>query len=204
LAEFIGTAFGYPTAFLSVLLVVVVLYWLLAAVGVLGGDDAEVGGFEGALAGLGLDGVPATVTLSLLTAFSWFACLGGSVLLNGFDLSSPLAIALGLVVLVVALAVGVLLTRLLAWPLRKLFPNGPQASRNDFIGKPCVIRTGTVTHDFGQAEVTASDGSSAVVQVRQAGQDVLIAGSTALIFDYDVDGEFFWVVPADSVLGPNH
>jgi hypothetical protein len=40
--------------------------------------------------------------------------------------------------------------------------------------------------------------------VRQAGQDVLAAGTTALIFDYDVDGEFFWVVPADSVLGPNH
>lgn len=197
MAEFIGTAFGYPTAFLSVLLVVVVLYWLLAAVGVLDGDGAEVGGFEGTLAGLGLDGVPATVVLSLLTAFSWFACLGGSVLLNGFDLSSPVTIALGLVVLLVALVVGVLLTRLLTWPLRKLFPNPPQASRNDFIGRPCVIRTGTVTQTFGQAEVTASDGSSAVVQVRQPGQDPLVAGSTALIFDYDGDGEFFWVAPLD-------
>jgi hypothetical protein len=197
LAEFIGTAFGYPTAFLSVLLVVVVLYWLLAAVGVLDGDGAEVGGFEGALAGLGLDGVPATVVLSLLTAFSWFACLGGSVLLDGFDLSSPATIALGVVVLLVALVVGVLLTRLLAWPLRKLFPNPRQASRNDFVGRPCVIRTGTVTQTFGQAEVTASDGSSAVVQVRQAGQDLLVAGSTALIFDYDGDGEFFWVAPLD-------
>jgi hypothetical protein len=200
--EFIGTAFGYPTAFLSVLLVVVVLYWLLAAVGVLDGDG--VGGFEGALAGLDLDGVPSTVVLSLVTAFSWFACLGGSVLLNGSDLSSPVVIALGVAVLLVALVVGVFLTRLLAWPLRKLFPNGPQASRNDFVGRPCVIRTGTVTHDFGQAEVTAADGSSAVVQVRQAGQDVLVAGSTALIFDYDVDGEFFWVAPVDSALGPNH
>jgi hypothetical protein len=197
LAEFIGTAFGYPTAFLSVLLVVVVLYWLLAAVGVLDGDGAEVGGFEGALVGLGLDEVPATVVLSSLISFSWFACLGGSVLLNGFDLSSPVVIALGLVVLLVALVVGVLLTRALAWPLRKLFPNPPQASRNDFVGRPCVIRTGTVTQTFGQAEVTASDGSSAVVQVRQAGQDPLVAGSTALIFDYDGDGEFFWVAPLD-------
>jgi hypothetical protein len=196
MGEFIGTAFGYPTAFLSVLLLVVVLYWLLAAVGVLGDEDGAFG-FDGALAGLGLDGVPVTVVLSLLTAFSWFACLGGSVLLNGFDLSSPVVIALGLVVLLVALVVGVLLTRLLAWPLRKLFPNPRQSSRNDFIGRPCVIRTGSVTQTFGQAEVTASDGSSAVVQVRQAGQDLLVAGSTALIFDYDGDGEFFWVAPLD-------
>ncbi|MCS7483095.1 hypothetical protein ACFFQW_43825 [Umezawaea endophytica] len=196
MGEFIGTAFGYPTAFLSVLLAVVVLYWLLAAVGVLDGDDG-VFGFDGVLAGLGLDGVPVTVVLSLLTAFSWFACLGGSVLLNGFDLSSPVVIALGIAVLLVALVVGVLLTRLVAWPLRKLFPNPRQASRNDFVGRPCVIRTGTVTQTFGQAEVTASDGSSAVVQVRQAGQDLLVAGSTALIFDYDGDGEFFWVAPLD-------
>ncbi|PRY43322.1 hypothetical protein CLV43_10362 [Umezawaea tangerina] len=197
MGEFIATAFGYPTAFLSVLLLVVVLYWLLAAVGVLDGDGGEVGGLEGVLAGLGVDGVPVTVVLSLVTAFSWFACLGGSVLLNGFDLSSPLTIVVGLVVLLVALVVGVLLTRLLAWPVRKLFPNPPQASRNDFIGRPCVIRTGTVTQTFGQAEVTASDGSSAVVQVRQPGQDPLVAGSTALIFDYDGDGEFFWVAPLD-------
>ena len=196
MAEFIGTAFGFPTAFLSVLLLVVVLYWLLAAVGVFDGDDGGFG-LEGVLAGLGIDGVPATVVLSLLTAFSWFACLGGSVLLNGLDLSSPVAISLGVAVLLVALVVGVLLTRLLAWPLRKLFPNPPQASRNDFIGRPCVIRTGTVTRTFGQAEVTASDGSSAVVQVRQPGQDPLVAGSTALIFDYDGDGEFFWVAPLD-------
>ena len=34
-----------------------------------------------------------------------------------------------------------------------------------------------------------------MVQVRQAGDKArLTSGSTALIFDYDADGEFFWVV----------
>jgi uncharacterized membrane protein YbhN (UPF0104 family) len=205
--EFVATAFGYPAALFSFLLVVVVAYWVLTVIGaadldVL--DGAEGGGFEGSLAGLGLNGVPPTVVLSLVIAFSWFACLAGTVLLNGADLSTPLTVVLGFVLVVLALLVGVAVTRLLAVPLRRLFPNEPPASRNDFVGRPCVIRTGSVTHDFGQAEVTAADGSSALVQVRQSGQDVLIAGSTALIFDYDVDGEFFWVVPADSVLGPNH
>jgi hypothetical protein len=48
---------------------------------------------------------------------------------------------------------------------------------------------------FGQAEVTAADGSSALVQVRQNGEYELSAGSTALIYDYDADGEFFFVMP---------
>jgi hypothetical protein len=71
-------------------------------------------------------------------------------------------------------------------------------SRGDFVGRMCVIRTGLASHDFGQAEVTAADGSSAVVQVRTTGQDRLARGDNALIFEYDADGEFFWVMPYES------
>ena len=68
-------------------------------------------------------------------------------------------------------------------------------SRTAFVGRTCVIRTGTVTDAFGQAEVHAADGSSAIVQVRQTGADTFTAGSTAVIYEYDRDGEFFWIVP---------
>jgi hypothetical protein len=202
MGEFFSVAFGYPAALLTVPLVVVVLYWVLTMIGIADVDQFEGDGgqADGFLGGLGFGGVPITVVVSLLIAFSWFACLAGAVLMGGADLSTPITIALGLVVLVLALFLGLLVTRLLVEPLRHLFPVEPSASRGDFVGKPCVIRTGRVTHDFGQAEVTAPDGSSALVQVRQAGQDHLTAGSAALIFDYDVDGEFFWVAPIDTAL----
>ncbi|WNV86704.1 hypothetical protein [Umezawaea sp. Da 62-37] len=48
---------------------------------------------------------------------------------------------------------------------------------------------------FGQAQMTASDGSSAAVQMRKAGRDYLVAGSTALIFNYD--GESYEGAPLD-------
>jgi hypothetical protein len=70
-------------------------------------------------------------------------------------------------------------------------------SRADFVGRTCVIRTGRVTGAFGQAEVHAEDGSSAIVQVRQAGTDDLHAGVVALLYEYDPAGEFFWVIPFD-------
>jgi hypothetical protein len=109
-------------------------------------------------------------------------------------------IVVGILVLAAAIVLALLVTRLLVTPLRKVFHSGPSASRADFIGRTCVIRTGTVGTDFGQAEVHAEDGSSAVVQVRQTGRDDLRAGQTALIYDYDTDGEFFWVAPVETHL----
>ncbi|MFD1150206.1 hypothetical protein [Saccharothrix hoggarensis] len=185
MGEFFAAALGFPVVVLSILLVVVVAYWLLVAFGAADADWVE----------LDIGGVPATVGLSLLVVLSWFACLVGAVLLTPSTL-------LGAGVLAGSLVVGLVLTRLVMAPLKRLFPSDPPASRLDFVGRPCVIRTGRVTQTFGQAEVTAADGSSALVQVRQAGQDPLRAGSEALIFDYDADGEFFWVAPIWA--GPTH
>jgi hypothetical protein len=177
MGEFFAASLGFPVSVLSVLLVIVVAFWLLVAVGAADADWVE----------LDIGGVPATLGVSLLIAVSWFACLSGVVVLE------PASVLAGTGVLGGSLAVGLVLTRLAMAPLKRLFPADPPASRLDFIGRTCVIRTGRVTQTFGQAEVTAADGSSAVVQVRQPGTDALTAGTTALIFDYDVDGEFFWV-----------
>jgi hypothetical protein len=82
--------------------------------------------------------------------------------------------------------------------VRRLFAFQPPHSRLDFVGRTCVIRTGRVSSDFGQAEVSASDGSTAIIQVRQTGHDEFRPGSVALIYEYDASGEFFWVVPLDA------
>jgi hypothetical protein len=99
-------------------------------------------------------------------------------------------------------------TRLLVRAIIKLFPDERVPSRQDFIGLICVIRSGWVDDGFGQAEVAARDGSTALVPVRQArrtGEEPLTAGSTALLYTYDDTGEFFWVAPYsdfDGLLDP--
>ncbi len=197
MGEFVDAALSFPAVVLGVLLIVVVAYWLLVLLGTLdvdlaGGDtDAGDGDF---LDGVGLGGVPVTVTLSALVLVAWFVTIVGGVLLS--DVDGAGRVLLGAGVLVVALFAGLLVARLVAVPLRNLYATGPQPSRADFVGRQCVIRTGRVSADFGQAEVTAEDGSSAVIQVRQTGEHELTAGRLALIFDYDTDGEFFWVAPA--------
>jgi hypothetical protein len=210
MSDFIEAALGLPAIVFSFLLVVVVGYWVLVLLGGVEVDalDADVdagGGFDGLagfVAGIGLGGVPVGVVLSLLIAMAWFVSLVGTVLLDGADLAAPVLIVLAIAVLAVALVCAWLGTALLVLPLRRLFPDERAPSRADFVGSVCVVRTGQVGPDFGQAEVTAPDGSSAIIQVRQTGSDALGAGSTALIFDYDAAGEFFWVAPFDPALDP--
>ncbi len=200
-------ALDFPAVIFTFALAVVVLYWIVALVGGLGIDllDTDTDGgadTDGAgwLSGLGLGGVPATITLSLFVCGAWLASIVGAVLIGDQLSGGWLAAALG-AVLLAALVVGWVLARLLITPLRGVFTAPPAPSRADFVGRACVVRTSSVGPDFGQAEVTSEDGSSALVQVRQsaehATQTPMPAGTAAVIYDYDAEGEFFWVSPID-------
>jgi hypothetical protein len=192
---FFEAVLSFPTVLFTPVLLVVIGYWLVVAVG--GADpDSDGGSGEaegGVLAFVGLGGVPATVVLSLFVVLAWFGSLVGA----------QLALVGTAVVLVAALAVAWLLTKVAVLLLRRFLPTGPEPSRADFVGLACVIRTGRVTRSFGQAEVHAPDGSSAVVQVRTPGTDSLTYGTRAVLYDFDAAGEFFWVVPADVALHPD-
>ncbi|MBW1603065.1 DUF1449 family protein [Streptomyces sp. JJ66] len=212
---FWDAALAFPAVLFGFALVVVVGYWLAVllggaeipgtdayeggeGVGTGGfGDTGETGdaaGFSGGLAALGLGGVPVTVVISLLVAIAWFTSLSGTAL---FD-----AAWLRVLTLPVALLAAWAGTRLLIIPLRRLAPGEVGISRADFVGRVGTIRTGRVGPGFGQAEVAAEDGSTAVVQVRAEGADAagLKLGSSALLYDYDTEGEFFRVAPFG--LGP--
>jgi hypothetical protein len=191
---FVEAALGFPTVLFTFLLAVVVLYWLVVA---LGGADTDSLGGE-AFGSLGLGGAPVTVVLSVLVAAAWFVSLAGAVLLGNAGVPGAGAVALG-----GALAAAWAAARLVVLVARRITPTGEEPSRRHFVGRTGIIRTQRVTGSFGQAEVAAADGSTAIVQVRQAGHDELRYGTTAVLYDFDADGEFFWVIPADVALNPS-
>jgi hypothetical protein len=162
--EFLNATATFPTVLFTAGLMVVVGFWLLVLLGV-----ADHDGFDGDVDtdALSLGGVPVSVSASMLIALSWFFSLAGSVLLARTGMPSALLHLLGVVLLFASVIASWCMTRLLVRPLAKLFPDEPGPSRQDFIGLTCTIRTGRVDADFGQAEVAARDGSTAVVQVRQ-------------------------------------
>ncbi|MBB3039515.1 hypothetical protein [Hoyosella altamirensis] len=210
MSNLLDAALSFPAVLFTFAFVVVIGYWLLVLVGGLGLDvfegDTEAAEAEpsGWMKGLDLGGVPLTVALSLFVAFAWLVSIIGSVMLGGVNLAGAAAAAALIGVLIAAVAIGAITTKLFISPLKRVFRHVPAQSRSDFVGKICIIRTSSVGPDFGQAEVTSPDGSSALVQVRQtaehAAETPLKAGTSALIYDYDADGEFFWVAPVDPAL----
>jgi hypothetical protein len=206
-ARFFDAALTFPAALFTFLLVVAVGYWAVVLLSLADPDpfDADVDGgtSEGTgvvsmLTAAGLGGAPATVVLTVLIAFAWFFSLAGTALVDGVRGPAALRVVLLVAVLPVALGAAWAGTRSALVPLRRLLPDRPAPSRLDFVGRQCVVRTGHVGLDFGQAEVAADDGSTAIIQVRLAGPDRPTgAGWTALIYDYDPDAEAFWIIPVE-------
>lgn len=214
MSDLLYAALDFPAVLFGFALLVVVACWLFVLVGGVGidaldggegiGATSSGGGAAGALAVFGLRGTPVAVALSLLVSIAWFLSLVSTVLIDGTLLR---AVALPLVLIASWAAV-----RVLVRPLRRLAAREEGISHRDFVGLMCVVRTGHVSSRFGQAEVTAPDGSTALVQVRTvpaAPADPAptppgpTAGSRALIFDYDDEGGFFLVAPYDDGLGPD-
>ncbi|MET8749681.1 hypothetical protein ABZW32_06280 [Streptomyces sp. NPDC004667] len=194
--EFIDAALGFPAGIFTVALAVVVVYWLVVLFGAVehGAWESDAGSRA-----LGAPGVPVAVSVSVLVTVAWFTGLVGTVLADRLGLGGGSALLL----LALALLVARGATGLLRRPLRRVFrPDDPPPSRQDFIGRIAVIRTGRVDARFGQAEVAADDGSTAIVQVRQYAADPLTRGSIALLYAYDEPGEFFWAAPYDTALDP--
>lgn len=208
MSGFFAAAVGFPAVLFSFMLVVVVLYWLLVLVGAdldLLDDGGAAGG--GVADTLGIGGVPLMIVLSMWITLSWLLAMVGTILLGAFGAGGVVGVLLGVAVLLVATLGGLLGTRLVVVPIRRALPAAAAPTRSDFVGRTCVIRTGTVTETFGQAEITSDDGSSAVIQVRRPAEmsdrGPLRSGSQALIFDYDADREIFWVDLAPSSQPPD-
>lgn len=119
---FLAAATGLPTILLTAALVVVLCFWLLAAVGVADVDsfdmDVDLGTWR-------MGGVPVTVALSLLTVLAWCLSVGAVALLAVVALPGPVVGMLRMVVPVGALFVAWAATRLIVRPLHRLFPDVP-------------------------------------------------------------------------------
>lgn len=215
----LALALSFPAVIFTVLLGVVLVYWLLVIAGAAqvdalgeghldgaidGALDGHVDGAiehaghghghghggEGALAGmleaLRLRSAPATVVLSCVTLFSWLIAMLGMLVLD--------VAIVRWAMLVVAPVLSLFPTSLALRPLAPLFVTNRGAAHADLVGKVCVVRTGTVTDRFGEAQV-ADGGAGLVVRVRVASGEELSRGEQAVIVGYDETRQEFTVAP---------
>lgn len=213
MGEVVAVSLSFPTVLFTICLGIVVLYWAIVLLGLTEMDILDSDGGESAVAGAllpttraGRD-IPVTIVLSLWILLSWCSCAALSIVADDVDLLTALGGLRHVLVLVLGPVLAWVLTLVLVLPLGRLYRTDDAASHSDFVGRTCVIRTTGVSADFGQAEITSADGSSAIVQVR-LGEGLggperpLARGESALIFDYDTEGGHFYVTPLEPGLGP--
>lgn len=217
-------ALSFPTVVFTVLVGVSLGYWLLSLLSGVGGDldldldtdldldggdldldgdaGADGGGLGALLHGLHLTGVPPAIVLSVTATLGWFVSYAVA-LLTDLDASGPVGIALGAALILVAAVLGLLGASVVARPLARLFLTPRAVTNASLVGRRCVIRTGTVTAEFGQAELRAPDGTEHVVQVRTLHDEGLVRGDAALLFDYDAERGVFHVTSLAALDDPS-
>ena len=204
---FLAGLIALPTAVYSLLLALVLVYWLFVFLGFFEIDLFDIdldglaesgGGLVGILASLGLAGVPLTVSFSFLVLFAWvIALLGNLYLLPLFGtglLGALVDTAWGLGALVVSLPLASRVVR----PLRPLFAVHGAVSKSSYVGKPCTITSGSVDARFGQARIE-HDGSDALLSVTCPEENQLTKGDRALIVDYAPEQDSYSVMPYPDV-----
>ena len=207
--RFMDAAISYPTAILTALLLVVLVYWLLALVGWVDfessgidtelelqadGDPGEISTLAGYVVAMGLSGVPFSIVSSVLVLVSWtLSCLAGEWLLPLVP-TLLLQIVAGTVVLLVSVALAVLATALLVRPLRGLFVTHQAMGNASLVGQTCTVMSQRVDQRSGHAEV-AQRGASIQIRVWNPDDNRLTKGDAAIILAYDEAANRYRIEP---------
>jgi hypothetical protein len=196
MTEFLYNALTFPTIFYTGLLGLVVIYWLTSLFGFGGYDifDADLDGTEGFASGLTrfhLDGIPLTLTLSLIIFVSWILCfyMVEFFILNMLkDIDNEIvAIALGFWLLLLSpiLALPIVLALLAPFKplMKKLRKNAKGASAHDFVGKTATVRSEKVNLTHGTVELS-DGGAGLILQVRAEEPNAYKRGSNVILKHY--------------------
>jgi hypothetical protein len=198
MGNFIDAAFGYPTAIYTALLGVVLIYWVLAIVGLVDfeasgldieiqhadGDAGDIGTLASYVVAMGLNGVPFSIVVSLIVLVSWtVSCLAGMWVLPRVP-TMLLNIVAATAVLLMSFAMSIVVTARLVRPMRALFVTHAALANASLVGQSCKVLTGTVDEKVGRAEVQQR-GAGINIRVWARTPNAFAKGSTARITDYD-------------------
>ena len=218
MTEFYTTALTFPTLIYSILLAFCVVYWLLAATGLVDSDaihgllhhhdgldgidtghhHADATDSAGILSRLGLSGVPFMLILSVLVFFGWLITYFAQLLVLQ-HLPDPLRILAGIGVLVVALLPGLMLTSLLLRPVARLIMKLRPPVPPSILGKAGNVISPRVTDSEGRAEFE-DGGAGLILQVRAPPGTAFQRGERVVLLSFDEQAHTYAVMSESEFL----
>ncbi len=201
---------SYPTSIYTVVLGVMLVFWIFAILGMFDIDilpsdtaddvldtdmdlDGEMPGFIGLLHTLGLTGVPITLVISIIALFgfsiSYFTSAWILIPL-GSDL---LRYLLGTGVLIASFALAIPITAQAVKPMKPLFVKHYAPSKQDYVGHICVVTSGKVDTAFGIGAVE-THGTPLQIDIRSRPGESHARHTKLRIAAYDPDKDVFEVI----------
>jgi hypothetical protein len=203
--EFLNTALTFPTVVFSVLLIIVILFWLITIVGLADIDmfeadveletQANTASTLGIFNNLGLSEVPLTVSASIIIMTAWLISIYSQAWFLAEFKSHSLYYVFGALIILACSIISLPISALITKPLRRFFTSKQTANKHDFIGLECTIATSKVTQTFGQARVTLQ-GAEQLIEIRvQDPTHQFNLGDTALLIEHLVDSRSYVIAP---------
>ena len=204
---------SFPTIFFTILLIVVVIYWLFTILGVFDislldfdvdisveGDISSANALTGLMMRFGLHGVPVTIIISLVVLFGWLICYYLVYFFSLLFSSGLLRLLLGLPALVGALYIAVMLTALVIKPLRPFFHKTQPETIKRVLGQVAIVRSSVVNGQFG--EVTLADGGAGLIlKARAMGNTEFHRGDRVVLLEYLPELYVYRVISEQEFLG---
>ncbi|WP_392562317.1 hypothetical protein RHO12_02200 [Orbus sturtevantii] len=193
---FFAIFFSFPVIIFSTLLTLCVLYWLVAAIGILhidcldvdfdGIDASPSTGLGGLLLKWGFNEVPMTLIITLISLFGWiFSYLCLRYILIHFITISWLYYLAGIIIFTISFIIATYLTAKVIKPIRPFFNKmGSLNSHKTLLGQVVVIRSSVVNEQKGEA-FYEDGGAGLILQVRADSRYLFQRGDKAVLLSYD-------------------
>jgi len=193
------TVTSFPTVIYTVLLIICVIYWVVAVLGLVDLDVLDVDldgdidaadsasvqeGIAGLLHKLGLNGVPLTIILTIVSMIGWLLCYYVTYFGAKFlpDLSL-IRFVVGLVTLIAVTYITILITAQVIKPLRNMFHKLDYDETKHILGQVVVVRSSIVDQAHGEAELN-DGGAGILLNIRATGNDSFKKGDEVVVVEY--------------------
>lgn len=207
--------FSYPTAVYTVMLGVLVVYWLVAALGLVdiemidGWLDADMeladavdgNGFAGVMAKFGLTGLPLMIVLTVLALAAWVISYYTESLLLRHLPGGVVGWLAGTASMVASLILAMPVAGLLLRPVRLLYARLRPEPPRSLLGMAGVVRSPVVDATCGIAGVE-DGGAGLVLQVRTEAAGGFKRGDRIVLIEYLEADNVYRVVGEDEFRGP--